>query len=205
MEDGERKKQENLTSEYYDVHSNEYVERTVKIDMNLQYEKFCPFLPSGASVLDAGCGSGRDSRYFLNRGYQVQSFDASEEMVRISSEFTGQKTRCLQFKKMDYCDEFDGIWSSACLLHVPNEDLELVFGKFVKALKPGGYWYMSLKKGDNEAIEEGRYFNYHTEQSLRELIGKFSDLKILNFWEEDSFDTTRDLTWIQTLVQKNPA
>jgi len=204
MEDGERRKQEKLTSEYYNVHSDEYVERTVNIEMNPLYEKFCPLLPNGSSILDAGCGSGRDSRYFIDQGYRVQSFDASEEMVRISSEFTGQKTRCLQFKEMDYSEEFDGIWSSACLLHVPDEDLELVFGKFLAALKSNAYWLMTFKKGKDEGVEGGRYFNYHTEQSLRKLIEKFPDLQVIDFSEEDSFDMGRDLTWIQVVLRKNP-
>ena len=47
---------------------------------------------NGASILDLGCGSGRDSLYFLEKGYIVTSVDASEEMVRLSSELTGQET-----------------------------------------------------------------------------------------------------------------
>ena len=73
MSENER---QDLTIQYYNKHADEFVSRTVDIDMSEVYPKFTNLLPSGGCILDAGCGSGRDSRYFLSQGFEVVAIDA---------------------------------------------------------------------------------------------------------------------------------
>lgn len=77
------------------------------------YNCFEKYLPEDASVLDAGCGSGRDSKHFIEKGYTVTAFDASETMCECASKFTGQEERKLTFQEMDYQNCFDGIRACA--------------------------------------------------------------------------------------------
>lgn len=82
------------------------------------YSKFLHHVHSGGHILDAGCGSGRDTKYFIDHGYQVTAIDGSKEMVSAASKLTGLTVQHLQFDEI-YCQqEFDGIWACASVLHV---------------------------------------------------------------------------------------
>ena len=76
------------TIEFYNKHAKDFYLDTLNADMSMQYSYFEAHLNKGARILDAGCGSGRDCLYFLQQGYQVEAFDASEKMVVFSSKLT---------------------------------------------------------------------------------------------------------------------
>ena len=126
------------TIAFYD---EKYAESTAHLDMHQFYDRFEKYLPEGASVLDAGCGSGRDSKHFIERGYTVTAFDASETMCKCASKLIGQEVRKLTFQEMDYHDCFDGIWACASLLHVPEEQLMTVLSNLFLSLRNGGVLY----------------------------------------------------------------
>lgn len=61
----------NTTIEYYNDHAAEFCNSIQSADMSACYEKFLKYLKIGSKILDAGCGSGRDSKYFIERGFSV--------------------------------------------------------------------------------------------------------------------------------------
>ena len=62
---------------------------------------------------------------------------------------------------------YDGVWASACLLHVPREELAGIFGRIRRALKPFGVFYASFKIGEGDGRDSlGRYYNYPSPESL---------------------------------------
>jgi 2-polyprenyl-3-methyl-5-hydroxy-6-metoxy-1,4-benzoquinol methylase len=77
--------------------------------MSELYAPFLRELPGGGRILDAGCGSGRDSLAFLQKGYQVSSIDASAEMVNATTKLTGLEAKLLTFDALDFDGEFDGL------------------------------------------------------------------------------------------------
>ena len=93
-----------MTQSYYDAHAKEYAELTVKADMSPAYDRFLAYLPAGAGILDAGCGSGRDSLCFMKKGYDVTMLDASEGMCNCAEELTGQKALCMGFHEIEFAD-----------------------------------------------------------------------------------------------------
>ena len=115
-----------MTRSFYDIHAKEYAELTVRADMSPAYDRFLAYLPAGAAILDAGCGSGRDSLCFMKKGYDVTMLDASEGMCNCAEELTGQKALCMGFEEIEFADRFDGIWACASLLHVSEKELENV-------------------------------------------------------------------------------
>ena len=121
----------NTTEDYYNKNAMAYKERTFSINMQEFYTPFLAYLPPGAHILDAGCGPGRDTRFFKNEGYQVTAFDASLEMVKLSTQEIGQKTLHLTFQSLAFNQQFDGIWASDSLLHVPFFELKEVIKKFI--------------------------------------------------------------------------
>ena len=141
-----------MKQSYYDAHANEYAELTMKADMSLAYDRFLVYLTAGAGILDAGCGSGRDSLCFIKKGYDVTMLDASAGMCRCAEKLTGRKALCMKFDEIEFVDRFDGIWACASLLHVSEKELENVLEKFHRALKRDGVIYASWKYGEADAV-----------------------------------------------------
>ena len=139
--------------------------------MSRLYDEFLPLLPPGGHILDAGCGSGRDSLAFLRKGFEVTSFDASDEMVRLSSELTreagGRPTLQMRFEEIEDFAQYDGIWACASLLHVPEGQMRDVMAKLVLALKPGGVLFVSFKAGTGEMERNGRVFTLVSQDTLQ--------------------------------------
>lgn len=77
------------TINYYNQNAEIFFGSTVSVDMSSLHDKFLAQIALGGNLLDAGCGSGRDAKAFLQRGYSVIAFDGSAEMVRLASEHTG--------------------------------------------------------------------------------------------------------------------
>lgn len=156
--------------EYYNLNAASFFAGTVNADMSLWRDKFKAYLPEGGRVLDAGCGSGRDSLAFKKDGYSVVAFDASSEMCRMASELIGQEVLQLRFDQITFENEFDGIWACASLLHVPNEELPVTLEKLHKAMKPQGTLYVSFKYGEGTKQRGDRVFSDFTETSVKALL-----------------------------------
>jgi SAM-dependent methyltransferase len=192
------------TVDYYDSHAQEYFKTTVNLDLRELYERFLKELSPGANILDAGCGSGRDTKAFLNRGYRVTSIEASPELARLATVFTAHSCGILLFQDMDFREEFDGIWACASLLHVPKHETKDVLFRFIQALKPGGIFYVSLKEGDAERVAaDGRFFSDYTAESFRNIIAPFHQLRELAFWRtEEIRSRTHPQPWLNFLLKK---
>ena len=80
---------EDKTIRYYNSNAREFVLGTVSVDFEFTQKKFTDRLPKNAAILDFGCGSGRDTKYFLSQGYRVDAVDGSAELCKLASEYTG--------------------------------------------------------------------------------------------------------------------
>lgn len=189
---------------FYEKHSQEYYKSTVDVDVRELYEPFLRELPSAGRILDAGCGSGRDTKAFLERGYRVLAIDASPQMAQLATALTGQRCAVLRFQEMEFYEEFDGIWACASLLHVPKSQMPDVMRRFTQALKPGGVFYLSLKEGEEEQVaEDGRFFNYYTVESFRRLLANFPALGELARWKTEETRSHRHRSlWLNFLLKK---
>ena len=159
------------TRDYYERNAEEYFSATAKGKTSKAYQLFLGGLPKSARILDAGCGSGRDTAFFLRRGYDVSAFDASAALCRLSTSLTGVSTRQLRFQEFDEIEEYDGVWASASLLHVPRVELADCVSRLIRALKPRGVMYMSFKHGSGERFApEGRFFADQTSGGLQSVL-----------------------------------
>ena len=191
------------SSRYYDTYAQQYVKTTVAVDMTDQYAMFLPHLEPGSSILDAGCGSGRDSLAFKQRGYAVQAFDASEAMVEAARSLTKIPVRHLLFQEMDYDHEFDGIWACASLLHVPKQELHKVFSLLAQALKPKGFLYCSFKNREESFEKDGRVFTCFTPDSMQEFIEKQQEFILIEMkLSTDVRPGREDEGWVNVVMQK---
>jgi SAM-dependent methyltransferase len=188
--------------EYYNQNAAEYFDNTVDIDMQEDWDRFTGLLPEGGSILDLGCGSGRDSAYFISCGFDVTAMDASEEMCDLASIHIGQDVLHLSFAEMDFDKVFDGVWACASLLHVPGNEIEEIFDKVVNSLKINGVLYMSFRYGDFEGERDGRFFKDYRTKVLKELIAKHENLEMLEIQKCGDKRQDKDIAWIYALVRK---
>lgn len=128
------------------------------------YESFLKHLPKHGLILDVGCGSGRDSLAFKNKGYNVDAIDYSEELVKMANQFTGVQVKLKSFYEVDDHEVYDGIWACASLLHCERNHLAAVVKRLMIALKPNGVLYMSFKYGNSDREKDGRQFTDLNEQ-----------------------------------------
>ncbi len=194
-------------SNYYETHTLEFIDKTLGIDMTRLYRPFIDNLPTGTipHILDAACGSGRDTMYFLSRGYKVTAFDASSSMANQAQKLIDHPVLHMTFDDINWESHFDGIWTCACLLHIHKDDIKATLQKIITALKPDGIWYMSFKEGFGEEIEEntGRMFNSYTIDNLSELLEGFPEINIIKTWTEESKVPGNEGTnWVNAIVRK---
>ncbi|AEM74892.1 class I SAM-dependent methyltransferase [Caldicellulosiruptor acetigenus] len=195
------------TIKYYDDNAIEFFINTKDANMENLYKLFLKYIPEGGKILDLGCGSGRDTKYFLGKGYDVVAVDGSIEMVKLSTEYTGKKTLHMTFQEIDFEEEFDGIWACASLLHVRRDEISSILYKIYHALKPNGVLYSSFKYGDKEEYrDDGRFFNYYDEKSFNELIKKLGYFDILEILITNDVRKDRENEkWLNVIVKKKTA
>ncbi|HBW34722.1 bifunctional 2-polyprenyl-6-hydroxyphenol methylase/3-demethylubiquinol 3-O-methyltransferase UbiG [Desulfosporosinus sp. BICA1-9] len=147
--------------------------------MSEHYRRFEEYLLPESTILDAGCGSGRDSLFFLSQGYNVSAFDASIEMVNLSSKLTGLSVQHAKFEDVNFDIMFKGIWASASLLHVDRGSIKDILQRLAVMLNKGGVFYMSFKYGDKVYQKDDRLFNCYDEGAFNEMLSAIPELTIL--------------------------
>ena len=152
-----------ITLDYYNREADTFFENTVSVDFSQIQEMFLKHIKPGGRILDLGCGSGRDSRAFLERGYDVVPVDGSAELAKLAGAYIGREVIVAE-------GTFDGIWACASLLHLPKDEIAAVMRKLTKHLTEGGCFYVSFKYGKFQGERNGRYFTDMTEESFQELL-----------------------------------
>ena len=118
--------------DYYNQYAAKVYEDTINQDMGKIMEQFLELLEEGDTILDLGCGSGRDSLAFYELGYDVTPLDAAEEMCKLAEIHTGLEVLQMTYEDMEFDDVFDGIWASASLIHVPKDEMPPLLDKLAK-------------------------------------------------------------------------
>lgn len=193
------------TKRYYNEHAQLYSMSTQNVDMSLVYKRFTAKLPNDARLLDAGCGSGRDTRAFIGLGFSVDAFDASPEMAAIASDFCGVAVQVMSFLDLDAADVYDGIWACASLLHLHEENQPEALARLVSALKPGGVLYVSYKVGAGQRLDSlGRHFTDATDSRLNLWLDGLPVSKPFEIWETPDQRPDAVQTWLNALIYKLP-
>ena len=191
------------TIDYYNKHAEEFTASTFEVDMESLYQPFLVELQEGARILDVGCGPGRDTLAFKNKGYQVDAIDYSEELVKKATQLTGIPVRLQSFYEIDADQAYDGIWACASLLHCERTRLKEVIGKLLSALKPNGMLYMSFKYGNGDRQKDGRQFTDLGEVQAKALLGQFDRVQQIQQWITIDQRPERQEKWLNLLWKKH--
>ena len=191
------------TLKYYNENAQSFASGTVSVKFTEVQDKFLEKLNPDAYILDFGCGAGRDTKYFLSRGYQIDAIDGSEQLCRIASKYTGIKVRQMLFQELDEKEKYDGIWACASILHLSRTELFDVLERMSQALKKNGIIYTSFKYGDFEGLRNGRYFTDFTEETFAVLISGIPSLSVEKQWITGDVRPGRgEEKWLNLLLQK---
>ncbi len=191
------------TLDYYNENAKDYINSTKNVEFAGMQDKFLGFLKPGDRVLDFGCGSGRDAKYFLEKGFRVDAVDGAIEFVKLASEYTGIQVKQMLFQDLDAVGIYDGIWACSSILHLPGKKLEDVLGKMAKALVSRGIAYISFKYGDWEGERNGRYFTDMTEEKMKCMLDKTDIFLIEDMWVTSDVRLGReDEQWLNLILRK---
>ena len=191
------------TIDYYNINAKTFAAGTVSVEFEGMQKKFLDKLPEGALILDFGCGSGRDTKYFMSKGFQVEAIDGSKELCKIASEYTGISVKNMFFQELDEKNKYDGIWACSSILHLPVSELENVMRKMAEALKENGVIYTSFKYGTFAGDRNGRFFTDMTEETFTGFIKKIEDLMIEDLWVTSDVRPGRgEEKWLNLILRK---
>ena len=198
------------TINFYDQNIDEYIKKTTNLQDKDWLNKFTSYLPVNGSVLDIGCGFGRDTIFFASRNYISFGIDLSEKMILrakksvLSAEFYVMDMLNLKFKN----SFFDGIWCSATLLHLNKNDALKSLNEMKRVLKSEGIIYLTLKEGNGEkVITDDRYknakkfYSYYTETEIKNIL-TIHGFEILDFKLEKNPKQKYNNTGIIYLIAK---
>ena len=197
-------KKTNDTLNYYNSKAKDFFADTADVVFTEVQDIFLDYIPAGGRILDFGCGAGRDTKYFINKGYDVDATDGSEELCRIAGEYAGVHVKQMLFEELDEVELYDGVWACASVLHVAKSQLPDIVRKIAIATKIGGAVYVSFKYGDFEGVKNGRFFTYLTEESFEELIETIPELTVDKLWISSDVRVERgEERWLNIIMRKH--
>ncbi|MBL6990926.1 MAG: class I SAM-dependent methyltransferase [Bacteriovoracaceae bacterium] len=191
-------------NDYYVDNAQEFFDRTVNLSLSENYTAFLSIVKAPKKILDVGCGSGRDSKHFIDSGCEVVSVEPSKTLAAMAKEHFNIDVKINRIIDLDYNNLFDGIWANACLLHIPKDELLDNLKVLTKALKPDGILYMSLKWGQGiEVKEDGRLISYYDADEFCSIIAKIPTLKVLSWKQKpDERPGCEGQSWLQISCQQ---
>ena len=191
------------TIDYYNVNAKKFVNTTLDVEFKNMQERFLGRLPIHADILDFGCGSGRDTKYFLEKGYHVDAIDGSKELCKLASEYTGIEVKNMFFQELAEVSRYDGIWACSSILHLPIDELAEVMKKMAVALKKHGIIYTSFKYGTFAGERNGRFFTDMTEEAFADFMSEIDDLEVEEQWTTSDVRPGRgEEKWLNLILRK---
>lgn len=159
----------------YDRDAAKYAALTEKLYEMPQLKAFAGALPEGGRVLDLGCGPGLYAAWLAARGFEVDAWDASAEMVALAEAQLGVRARQAVFAELDAEGAYDGVWANFSLLHAPKAEFPRLLARIRRAGRPaasgGMVFHIGLKLGEGEGPDGiGRFYAYYQEAELEALL-----------------------------------
>ena len=191
---------QDTTLSWYRDNAIQYAEETRNSLVLDALWEFLSRMKEGGTILDYGSGSGRDSAYFINKGFSVDSLDGSAEMKAQAERLFGIKVKLSSFLSLEEKDKYDGIWAQASILHLEEHDLRVALTLIERALKRDGVFYSSFRKGEGDGYENGRWYTNMTERRFLSFLP--ASLYVEKIWESQDVRPGVSRTWLSIICRK---
>jgi SAM-dependent methyltransferase len=189
---------------FYEDNAEDFFRRSVNADMAKGWADFAALVRPGGRILDAGCGSGRDTQALFKLGFHVTAIEASPKLAALAEAHTGLVVQVMTFDQIEWREEFDGVWACASLLHVRRAELPAAVARLRDALTRGGVLWMSFKYGVHERQASGRHFTDLDEAGAYALVEEVGRLALLSL--EVSDDAREDRPgerWLSVICRRS--
>lgn len=160
------------TSRYYEIRAAEYAEASLRQSMEDALAPFAKRLSHGDTVIDLGCGAGRDLKSLCDRGLRPVGLDASLPLAKLAHDHSGCPIVVGDLRALPFATSIaEAGWASASLLHMSKEDAVVALKEIHRVIKPGGLLFSSVKRGEGCSVDdEGRWFSYYEPDEWRSLL-----------------------------------
>jgi SAM-dependent methyltransferase len=162
------------TLSHYDDNADDFEQGTRDHDVSQNIATLLKYIegPTPWTILDFGCGPGRDLKTIAAAGHVAVGLDGSAQFAQMARAATGATVLHQDFLALDLPERgFDGVFANASLQHVPSRVLPAVLGHLHRALKPHGVLFASIPRGDNEEGWSGpRYSTFHDLAGWRRFV-----------------------------------
>jgi SAM-dependent methyltransferase len=155
------------------------------------------------TVLDFGCGPGRDLKTFVGLGHIAVGLEGAARFVEMARALSGCEVWHQDFLSLDLPDNhFDGIFANAALFHVPAQELPRVLSELLATLKPGGVLFSSNPRGNNqEGWSRGRYGAYHDLDTWRRFLSNAGFIELTHYFRPEGLPHDQQ-PWLATVWRR---
>lgn len=204
------------TTAIYDSIAIDYEQKSFDLDASQDLPRFIELIPAGGKVLDAGCGYGRELKYFIDNGFDSSGIDMSSGMLELARKRAPEaKISHMNITQLQFPDEtFDGVWCRGALHHLNREQVPAVLQGLKRVLKPNGALFVMCREGEGQAIRKEelsggleRTFTQFRKEELEELVKNagFDALESYQYNEVERYGQGReDSNFVVVIGKKSP-
>ena len=193
------------TLAHYDQRAEAFREGTRDHDVSQNIAALLRHLqgPGPHTILDFGCGPGRDLKTFTRLGHVAVGLDGSERFAQMAREQSGCEVWRQDFLRLDLPpDRFDGVFANAALFHVPSGELPRVLRQLAATLKAGGVLFSSNPRGENvEGWSQGRYGAWHDLEAWRKYLVGAGFVELEHYYRPEGVPREQQ-PWLATVWRK---
>ncbi|MGH6659898.1 MAG: class I SAM-dependent methyltransferase [Rhodospirillales bacterium] len=205
LDDAQLRRTSEVTIGHYDRTAEDFRAGTIDHDVSQNYRALLEAIAGNPpfSILDLGCGPGRDLRHFRSLGHDAVGLDGSEEFVAMACAFSGCEVLHQDFLAMDLPEgRFDGVFANASLFHVPSQELPRVLIELSATLRPGGVLFCSNPRGNNEEGFSGeRYGCFFDLDTWRNFVTAAGFLELQHYFRPPGLPRHQQ-PWLATVWRK---
>jgi SAM-dependent methyltransferase len=205
---GELERISAVTLQHYNVHADDFREGTREHDVTQNIDALLRHIAAEPpfTILDFGCGPGRDLKVFTSLGHRAVGLDGAERFVAMAHDETGCEVWQQDFLHLDLPVEcFDGVFANASLFHVPSEGLGRVLRQLHSTLKPGGVLFSSNPRGANqEGWSHGPYGAFHDLAAWRRYMTDAGFLELEHYYRPAGLPREQQ-PWLASVWRKPAA
>jgi SAM-dependent methyltransferase len=194
-----------VTLAHYEERADDFWEGTRDHDVSANVAALLQHIEATPpfTVLDFGCGPGRDLKTFVGLGHIAVGLEGAARFVEMARAFSGCEVWHQDFLNLDLPDNhFDGIFANAALFHVPAQELPRVLSELLATLKPGGVLFSSNPRGNNqEGWNRGRYGAYHDLDTWRRFLSNAGFIELTHYFRPEGLPRDRQ-PWLATVWRR---
>lgn len=195
-----------MTLEHYNQRAAAFWEGTRTHDVSQNVAALLKYLGADApsTILDLGCGPGRDLKTFAELGHTAVGLDGSTEFAQMARDYAKCEVWQQDFLQLDLpAQYFDGVYANASLFHVPSQELPRILLQLHASLKAGGVLFTSNPRGKNqEGWNAGRYGAYHELDAWRQFMTTAGFVELEHYYRPPGLPREQQ-PWLASVWRKD--